>query len=374
MTVHTVRCKTAKAMRRNAEAVILAMLLIVLLAHNAAYLEHPSGLYSLVDWETIGTLAGIILITTGIRRSNLFDKVAVAILDRAGSERTLAVTLAVLSAGMATFLTNDISLLIVVPLTMSLQGYLENDITRIVVFEAIAANVGSALTPIGNPQNLFLWHRWGLPFVTFVREMAAPVIAMVALLALLTWFSFGGDGLGVKIREKCRFDARLAAFSMLMLVAYVVLSELQVSLYAFPALFLAFVIVDRKSIEEAGWSLVLVFVLMFLDFHLLASVGFISSLLGKLARGGAGAVFAGSILTSQVISNVPAAILVSQFSHDWRAIAYGVNVGGNGLFIGSLANLIALKMVGGRKVWAEFHRYSLAYLLVSAVLVYFLLL
>lgn len=371
---HTMRCKTKRVLKRHVETVVLAALFFVLLARSTNYLVHPVMLWNLVDWETISTLAGIILITTGIRKSNLFDKITVALLEKSRSERSLAITLVIVSAAMATFLTNDIALLIAVPLTLSLQDYLENDISKIVVFEAIAANVGSALTPIGNPQNLFLWHRWGLPFVTFMREMALPVFLLTGLLSLFVWFSFNGKVLDIKVKEKCAFKTRLAVFSLLMLVVYVGLSELSASSYAFPLLFMAYIAADKDSIREANWSLVLIFILMFVDFHLIASVGFVSRLLSSMARGSKGTVFMGSILASQIISNVPAAILVSQFSHDWRAIAYGVNVGGNGLFIGSLANLIALKMVNDKRIWIKFHKYSIAYLLVSLVLVYFVLL
>jgi len=96
--------------------------------------------------------------------------------------------------------------------------------------------------------------------------------------------------------------------------------------------------------------------------------------LGRWGAGGGESVFLGAVAASQVISNVPAAILLARFSHAWRALALGVNVGGNGLFIGSLANLIALKMVNDPAIWRTFHRYSLVYLALSAGLVYWLVL
>ncbi len=373
-SIHTFRCRTVRMLKRHVEVGVLAALLAFLLAGQRSYLDHPATLLAMVDWETIATLAGIILITTAIRSSHLFGKVAAGVLTHIGSERTLAITLTALTAGMATFLTNDISLLIIVPITLSLQDHLDNDITKIVVFEALAANVGSALTPIGNPQNLFLWHRWGLPFVRFVEAMAAPVGLMLVLLFVLMWFAFRRRSLSLKVRETCRFRPRVAAFSLAALVAYVALSEFRLSLYAFLPLLALFFIADRDAVRQADWALVALFMLMFVDFRMLAAVQPVSRMLSTLKGDGAGRVFLGSILTSQVISNVPAAILVSQFSHSWRAIAYGVNLGGNGLFIGSLANLIALKMANERRVWSEFHIYSLPYLAVTAALVYLLLL
>ncbi len=373
-SMRTVRCRTAGMLKRHIEITVLVSLLALLLIGQRSYLRHPSALLALVDWETIATLAGIILITTSIRRSRLFGKVAAGVLVRLDSERMLAIALSVLTAGMSTFLTNDISLLVVVPLTLSLQEYVDNDMTKIMVFEAIAANVGSALTPIGNPQNLFLWHRWGLTFGQVVRAMAAPVGLMSFLLLVVMWFSFRNRKLEPKVREVCDFNPRLAVLSLTALAVYVAMSEFRLSLYAFLPLFALFLFVDRDSVRQADWALAGMFILMFVDFHMLAAVHPVSKVLSALGSGGAGEVFFGSVLASQIVSNVPAAILVSQFSHSWRAIAYGVNVGGNGLFIGSLANLIVLKMSGDRRIWRVFHLYSLPYLAVSAALVYFLLL
>jgi len=373
-SLHDLHCQTIEMLKRHAELVILVALLMPLLAYQRAYLQHPRTLLALVDWETIATLAGIILATTAVRQSHLFGRLAAGILSHIRSERALALVLTSLTAGMATFLTNDIALLIIVPLTLSLQDFLEEDITKIVIFEALAANVGSALTPIGNPQNLFLWHRWGLHFTQFVGEMAAPVGLMMVLLLALMWFSFHKRSLTLKVRESCAFRPRLAALSLAALGVYIVLAEFRLSIYAFLPLLVFFLLTDRSAVRQADWALVGLFVLMFVDFHLLAAVPVVARALSAIQGDGAGTVFLGSILTSQVISNVPAAILVSQFSHAWRAIAYGVNLGGNGLFIGSLANLIALKMVNNRRIWRDFHLYSLPYLAVTATLVYFLLL
>ncbi len=373
-SLHTLHCHTFNMLKRHAELVILLILLMPLLAYQRAYLRHPATLLALVDWETIATLAGIILATTAVRQSHLFGRLAAGILSHIRSERALALVLTSLTAGMATFLTNDIALLIIVPLTLSLQDFLEEDITKMVVFEALAANVGSALTPIGNPQNLFLWHQWGLHFAQFVSEMAAPVGLMLTLLIALIWLAFHQHSLTLKVRQNCHFKPRLAALSLAALGVYIVLAEFRFSIYAFLPLLAFFFMVDREAIRQADWALAGLFILMFVDFHLLAAVPVVEQTLHGLQGDGAGTVFLGSILASQVISNVPAAILVSQFSHAWRAIAYGVNLGGNGLFIGSLANLIALKMVGNRRIWRDFHLYSLPYLAVTAALVYFILL
>ncbi|KAA0011030.1 MAG: DUF1646 domain-containing protein [Thermoplasmata archaeon] len=111
-----------------------------------------------VDWKTILTLAGLLVISTGIKESGYFYHAFRQILVKLKTERALVLFLIFLSALLSTFLTNDVCLFIVVPLTLALQKILRNNIIKMVIFEAIAVNVGSLLTPIGNPQNLFLWH------------------------------------------------------------------------------------------------------------------------------------------------------------------------------------------------------------------------
>ena len=105
-SLHDLHCPTIEMPKRHAELVILVALLMPLLAYQRAYLQHPRTLLALVDWETIATLAGIILATTAVRKSHLFGRLAAGILSHIRSERALALVLTSL-AGMAAFLTND---------------------------------------------------------------------------------------------------------------------------------------------------------------------------------------------------------------------------------------------------------------------------
>ena len=117
----------------------------------------------------------------------------------------------------------------------------------------------------------------------------------------------------------------------------------------------------RDVLIKTDWLLLLTFVVIFIDFHILGDFA------GILKCD----VILLSVIVSQLISNVPASVFVSKFSHNWLAIAYGVNVGGNDLVVSSLANLIALRMTNKRKAWINFHKYSLPYLLISCGMVFF---
>ncbi|HEY3645087.1 MAG TPA: SLC13 family permease, partial [Gammaproteobacteria bacterium] len=135
-------------------------LLLLSAWHPALIRSYPA----LVDWPTLSTMAGLLLLTAGIEASGFLHRFAARITQRVHDERSLALFLAGASALLAAALTNDIALFIVVPLTLTLADYAALPVARLVAFEALAVNVGSMLTPIGNPQNIFLWQSSGTRF------------------------------------------------------------------------------------------------------------------------------------------------------------------------------------------------------------------
>jgi Na+/H+ antiporter NhaD/arsenite permease-like protein len=123
---------------------------------------------------------------------------------------------------------------------------------------------------------------------------------------------------------------------------------------------------------DVDWLLIATFILMFIDFALLAKLRPLSAFAGSIDMSKSRNVFAGSALLSQFISNVPASIFISKFSVNWQAMAYGADVAGNGTIIGSLANIIALRLLKPKSpfVWVEFHKYSVPFFLVTAGIVW----
>jgi len=167
-------------MKRESFAMALLAVLIVLYVLMPGY----AGQYlSFIDIKTIVTLLGLIITATGIKKSNYLDRAAFTVAGSIKDERSLAFFMCSLSAALSMFLTNDITLFIVVPLTVCMKKILKNDIVKLVIMEAIAVNVGSALTPIGNPQNIFIWSSWGITAIRFISVMILPVLIMSSGLA-----------------------------------------------------------------------------------------------------------------------------------------------------------------------------------------------
>lgn len=351
------------------------LLWILLLALAAFSLARPGGIVhypDLVDWRTIATLAGLLALTKGVELSGYLPRLAQRLVAAMPTERRLAVFLVTATALLATVLTNDVALFVMVPLTLTLKNS-GVPLTRLIVFEALAANAGSVLTPIGNPQNLFLWQLANVPFEHFVLAMLPLAAVLMAPLLLMTLVAFSGKPVQLTVRQAPdRTDRLMLMLSLGLYIPFLLVTDLRhpyLALLTLAPLLLA----RRELLARLDWALLLVFVLMFIDLRLLSQLDVVQAWIKSFDLAQLPRLYLAGIAASQVVSNVPAAILLAEYSRDWRVIAYAVNVGGFGLMIGSLANIIALRMAPDRRAWITFHAYSLPFLLVASALAWLLL-
>ena len=356
------------ALRRDRffHALLIALVVLSVLAPKSA----PSYL-ALVDWTTIATLGGLLLLTKGLELSGYLERLGARLVEMLPDERALAFFLVAATALLAMILTNDVALFVIVPLTLGLRASIELPIVRLVVFEALAANGGSALTPIGNPQNLFLWQFSQESFGAYCLAML-PLFLIAALpLAALCWFAFPAVKLEVHPESGAgRIDTKLLALALGLYLPFLVLADAHRGIAAFAAMLLLFALLARRALFQTDWGLILVFVLMFVDLRLLALLPQVKQLAADCGLQDARHLYVAGVAASQVISNVPAAILLAETSRDWRTIAFAVNLGGFGFIVGSLANIIALRMIPGRGAFGVFHAYSIPFLLLVAALGY----
>lgn len=357
-----------RAVRRD----YLLHVLLALCAALACY--RPAAIPrfpTLVDWPTIAALAGLLVLTKGVEVSGFFHRVGFHLVTFEHTERQLAFFLVAGAALLSTVLTNDVALFIVVPLTLALHGMARLPTARLVIFEALAVNAGSTLTPVGNPQNLFLWQRSGSSFHAFVAQMSPLTLILVAVLAVMTALAFSGrriDATGEE--EPPPFDRPLLAMSAALYPLFVIAADLRHAGAGFLVVLAIFFVVRRSILARVDWLLIAAFVLMFVDLRLIASLDLVRDLVARAALDDPRRLYVAGVALSQLLSNVPTAILLAEHSGDTRLIAYAVDVGGFGLAVGSLANLIALRMLGSRRAWIAFHGYSLPFLVVASALVY----
>jgi len=175
-------------------------------------------------------------------------------------------------------------------------------------------------------------------------------------------------------QQTLRVNRPLFWISAGLFVAFIVSVELKIDAYFLVLLVLVYFFLQKQVLWKADWGLIFLFVVIFFDVHLLYRLDLIDRLMKSLPLQNSHVLFVTGVLLSQIVSNVPATILLVNYSSHFKWIAFAVNVGGNGILIASFANLIALRFVRNGQKYSYFHRYFLLYLIVTGATVYFLLL
>ncbi|TDA48143.1 SLC13 family permease [Burkholderia pyrrocinia] len=352
-----------------AQEPVLSVLMLGLIVLQWVHPQPFSVLAGRVDGQTVATLAGLLMLTKALELSGCLMWLAHRIVHHVHSERGLAMLLVVFAAVLSMWLTNDVAMFVVVPLMVSLRALTPLPFRRLVIVVALAVNAGSVATPLGNPQNLFLWQLSGMSFGRFVITLGPLAIALMALLLALTACAFrakpldlSGDVVALPVQ---RMHALIAA---VLFAAFVLLADAHHPLPGLVAVAIVLFVVKRDAVLKIDWLLLLIFVLMFVVLRSAAALPVVHDAIAHARLDSPLRVFAAGAVLSQGISNVPAAILLSEFTHDWRALAFGVSVGGFGFAIGSLANLIAVRLAKEPRMWLPFHLVSIPFALVSAAL------
>ncbi len=313
-----------------------------------------------IDWHTIITLSGLMMLTKGVELSGYFDVLGRRMVKGFASERQLAMFMVFGAALLSTFLTNDVALFIVVPLTITLKKLCGIPITRLIIFEALAVNAGSLLTPIGNPQNILLWGRSGISFAAFIWQMLPLAAVLVLSLLVLCWFFFPAKALRYQAREQQhQWKPRLVWSCLVLYLVFLASLEFHLERWGLLIVAAGFVIMARNVLVNIDWSLLLVFIVMFIDVHLLIQLPVLRDNLPGVTQLSSGGLFLLGVGLTLVLSNVPSTVLGQNCEQPSVLAAGAVNIGGFGLLPGSLANLIALRMAGDRRIWWRFHLWSL---------------
>ena len=317
---------------------VLALVTAVLVPPDAQYIDY-------VDLHTLGMLFALMAVMAGLQRQGLFFRLGRAMLERTHTTRQLEGVLILLPFFVSMAVTNDVALITFVPFALevlSLAGQTQR-VVPVVVMQTIAANLGSMATPIGNPQNLYLFSVSGLSMGQFARAvLPCAGLSLAALLAaalLQPREALRAPEAPVEEARRPLLPGLLPYLGLLVLCLLVVFRVVDYR----PALVCVVAVVllaDRKLFRSVDYFLLLTFLCFFLFIGNLKRIPALNDLLRTLVQGRE--LWAG-ILASQVISNVPAAILLSGFTEDFSTLLTAVNLGGLGTPIASLASLISFK-------------------------------
>ena len=320
-----------------------------LLAVVSAFFVKPDRHYiGYIDFRTLGILFGLMVIMQGFQRTGLFDRIGKSLLQRTGKLWQLILVLVMLCFFFSMLITNDVSLLTFVPFSILVLKKCGQEQAMIptVILQTVAANLGSMLTPIGNPQNLYLYGLMDCSIPKFMGILL-PYTVMTFVLLLLSLLCIRGkgqeiscrmeEGTEIKQSRKCRN----LIYGLLFLLALLVVARILPYGILVTAVFLYTVIFDREALKGADYALLVTFISFFV---LIGNLGRISLIREALEHFVSGREILTGVLASQVISNVPAAVLLSGFTENYRDLLVGVNLGGLGTLIASMASLISFKL------------------------------
>ena len=316
---------------------LCAVFTMFLVPPSVSYIEY-------IDFRVLCLLFSLMAVVAGMKSVGAFRWLTYQLLSRIRNGRVLGVTLVMLPFFASMFITNDVALIVFVPFTLALLYELgcSKSVIPVIVLQTVAANLGSIATPVGNPQNLFLYSAYNLT----IGEFMSVVLPLTAV-SFAALFVFSLPLLPKALpeselkKEKISSNLHLAAY--MILFAICLLTVLRIIPYQITTavIILVLIIINRKLFSQIDYMLLLTFVCFFIISENLGQTDSIKVFLRDLLEKN---TLLTAVGTSQIISNVPAAVLLSGFTDNWKSLLQGVNIGGLGTPVASLASLITLKL------------------------------
>jgi len=327
-----------------------------------------------IDFRVLCLLFCLMAVVAGLKTIGLFHWLTYQLLMRIRNGRALSTALVLLPFFSSMFITNDVALIILIPFTIMLLEELgcDHSIIPVTVFQTIAANLGSIATPVGNPQNLYLYAHYDLNIGEFF-SVTLPLTAVSLILLSGASFLLLPRKLPVKTLEKAAIDSskQLVIYSLLFVLCLLTVFRIIPYLLTTAITVAVLLAVNRRLLNEIDYMLLLTFICFFTVSENLGRVDAVRIFLQQLLLEN---TLLTAVGTSQVISNVPAAVVLSGFTEQWQQLLSGVNIGGLGTPIASLASLITIKFYmrrPGAKILRFFCVFTAANLIFLAVLLIF---
>lgn len=325
------------------------LLISWILAIISAFFVHPGKEYiSYIDFRSLGILWGLMVIIQGFKENSVFEKIASALLSKVKKGWQLAAVLVFMCFVGSMLITNDVALITFVPFAIMILHNcdMEDMMIPVIVLQTIAANLGSMLTPIGNPQNLYLYGLAGMGLPQFVATMLPySLLSAIMLFCAVIIISFKSVTPSTKnstlVTKNFGSKIQILIYGVLFTIAILTVLRIFIPWYIFVIIVLLVILgMDYKILFRADYVLLLTFIGFFVFTGNMGRIGFISDFFRNTIDG---KEFAISIILSQFISNVPATLMLSGFTTNYKELLIGVNVGGLGTLIASMASLISFK-------------------------------
>lgn len=330
-----------------------------------------------IDWEVLCVLWALMLVVAGLKSVRFLDWSAVELLQFCSSKRQITLVLVGITFVSSMFVTNDVALLTFVPLALVIGKAAKMDMPLIIILQTLAANLGSMFTPAGNPQNLFLYAHYNFTAEGFFSIMLLPTLLSVAYILFIIYN--GRDRkLSLQLQRMERPERRITAIYLALLFFNIAAVLHFVDKYAALAVtVIAVLLMNRKLLVQVDYSLLVTFIGFFIFIGNISHTDIVRFLQDNVLDSATGTYLA-ALISSQLISNVPAAMLLAALTKEAEALLLGVNIGGLGTLIASMASVISYKLFAAEHPYQAgnylktFLFYNFLGLLLIGTAVYFL--
>lgn len=298
---------------------------------------------SYIDFNVLILLFNLMIVVSSFNELKVLDSIATKVLKGCTSYTSITFTLVFITLISSMFVTNDVALITFVPLTIIIGKKANFNPIKIIIFQTIAANLGSSFTPMGNPQNLFIYSFYKLDIIDFFKSTFPLLLISIIL---LIFFILKEKNKKLKIQLKTidiKNKKEVIVFSILFFIILLSVFHLADYRFTFLITILTVLLFNKSLFFKVDYSLLLTFIGFFVFIGNISTLDSVKNFMKQILNSKQ-ATFTYSIIVSQVISNVPATMLLSGFTNSVRELLLGVNIGGLGTLIASLASVISFKL------------------------------
>jgi len=324
-------------------AAVSAVASMIFVPPNAQYLSY-------IDFSVLGILFCLMTVVAGFMEIGVFSFISGKLLNKSQNIKVLTFILVNCVFFSSMFFTNDVVLIAFVPMTIGIFGILGSErLIFIIVMETVAANIGSMITPVGNPQNLYIYSFYGVNILDFFKIVLPAGIIGYIIITCIMVFSKNGS-IEILFKQGSPVWDRKVLFLLYYAGLFIlcILTVLHILDYriCFATVLVSIVILNRKLLKKVDYGLLLTFVAFFIFAGNIERIGVIKTGISIFITG---RTYILSVLSCQIISNVPAAMMISRFTGDVKNLLLGVDIGGLGTPVASLASLISFKLYSKSK-------------------------
>ena len=317
------------------------LVIAVTLAILSSFISIPKMSY--IDFNVLILLFNLMVVVAAFKELKVLDSIAIGLLKKCNTYTSISLALVFITFISSMIVTNDVALITFVPLSIVIARKANINVLKIVIFQTLAANLGSSFTHMGNPQNLFIYSFYNLSPIDFFK-ITLPIVILAVLFLVLLVFKDKKMNLSLDL-EDVKIDNKRDVYLFGGLFLIILLSVFHVIDYkvTFLITIVMVLILNKKLFSQVDYSLLITFIGFFIFVGNISTMDVVKNFMEGILNSPK-STFLASVLSSQVISNVPATMLLSGFTDHFKELLLGVNIGGMGTLIASLASVISYKI------------------------------